>query len=433
MEYIIENSTLMKEWNWEKNNEVGLVPSTLKCKSNKKAWWICALGHIWEARISDRTAGTKCPYCTGRKVLSGFNDLQTTHPYLIQEWDWNKNTIMPNEITAGSGKQIFWKCRFGHQWQAKVYNRAKGDGCPYCSGHRAIEGLNDLMTTYPKIAAEWNYQKNNNLLPTQVLPKSNKTVWWICEFGHEWQAKIGYRTDYNIGCPNCNKELHVSSKEMVIYYYIHKYFLNAVSSYGNKILNSMEIDIFIPELNIGIEYDGQAWHQDVSRDLRKDNICYTNNINLIRIREPECPKYESTCTFVYLKTLSWDDLSSAIEYILKKLNINEIDIDFSRDLCEIESMFFHKKKNSSLAELYPEIAAEWHPTKNGNLTPDCITYGSGKKVWWKCKVCGHEWMATIGKRTSGRGCPSCANDKRRSSTSKSVFCIELNRIFSNTI
>ena len=58
----------------------------------------------------------------------------------------------------------------------------------------------------------------------------------------------------------------------------------------------------------------------------------------------------------------------------------------------------------------PILASEWHPTKNGNLTPDKVTNVSGKRVWWKCpKGDDHEWEAIISSRSRGNGCPFCAN------------------------
>ena len=63
-------------------------------------------------------------------------------------------------------------------------------------------------------------------------------------------------------------------------------------------------------------------------------------------------------------------------------------------------------KDNNLKALYPKIAKEWHPTKNGDLLPMGFVAGSHKKVWWQCKK-GHEWDAVIGKRVSGQGCPHC--------------------------
>lgn len=65
---------------------------------------------------------------------------------------------------------------------------------------------------------------------------------------------------------------------------------------------------------------------------------------------------------------------------------------------------------NDLATLHPHLIKEWHPTKNGELTPHDVTQSSGKKVWWQCEK-GHEWEATVVKRTDGRGCPYCSNRK----------------------
>jgi hypothetical protein len=67
---------------------------------------------------------------------------------------------------------------------------------------------------------------------------------------------------------------------------------------------------------------------------------------------------------------------------------------------------------NSLVILFPEIAAEWHPTKNGNLKPSDVTCSSSKNVWWLCKKCGSEWDAKIPDRTrKGSGCPVCAGKR----------------------
>src|SRR5438477_261773 len=67
-----------------------------------------------------------------------------------------------------------------------------------------------------------------------------------------------------------------------------------------------------------------------------------------------------------------------------------------------------------LSRTHPDLAAEWHPTKNGNLTPSEVVAGSHLKVWWKCsKGPDHEWQATVANRTQANptGCPCCAGKK----------------------
>ena len=125
---------------------------------------------------------------------------------LMAEWNWEKNNKFgfdPTTLTLGSGKKAWWKCGKGHEWQAPIYSRANGRGCPYCSGRIAISGENDLQTVNPTLAEEWNYDKNNGLTPRNLLPNSNKKVWWKCSKGHEWQATVNHRNNGR-GCPACS-------------------------------------------------------------------------------------------------------------------------------------------------------------------------------------------------------------------------------------
>ena len=62
--------------------------------------------------------------------------------------------------------------------------------------------------------------------------------------------------------------------------------------------------------------------------------------------------------------------------------------------------------NNSLAEVHPELITEWSE-KNLPLTPDDITFGSNKKVWWK-GACGHEWQTSVKARSNGEKCPICS-------------------------
>ena len=132
--------------------------------------------------------------------------MQTANPALAIEWNYEKNTgLTPIDVMPNSGKKVWWKCTKGHEWQAIIAHRNKGSGCPYCSGRYAVKGENDLQTVNLNLAKEWNYEKNNGLEPCNVLPNSNKQVWWKCNKGHEWQARIADRNKGR-GCPQCAKE-----------------------------------------------------------------------------------------------------------------------------------------------------------------------------------------------------------------------------------
>ena len=198
------NPTLAKEWNYIKND--ANMPDMFTANSGEKVWWKCSEGHEWQASIHSRNSGVGCPYCAGKKVLEGYNDLQTLNPALSKEWNYEKNSDSPNSFTVNSGKKVWWKCKEGHEWQATIASRNRGHSCPYCSSRYAIKGQNDLQTVIPTLAQEWNYEKNEGLTPEDVRPKSNKKVWWICgACGHEWPAIIGNRSRGS-GCPKCSKK-----------------------------------------------------------------------------------------------------------------------------------------------------------------------------------------------------------------------------------
>ena len=198
------NPLLAREWNYERND--GLKPEDFTANSGKNVWWKCSKGHEWQSRISNRNHGNGCPYCSGRKVLKGYNDLQTVNPALAKEWNYKRNgDLKPENFTANSNNKVWWICDNGHEWQTTIGSRNGGCSCPFCSGLYVIKGENDLQTINPMLAMEWNYEKNKGLFPTDVMPNSTKKVWWKCSKGHEWQATISNRNHGN-GCPECAKE-----------------------------------------------------------------------------------------------------------------------------------------------------------------------------------------------------------------------------------
>lgn len=124
---------LLKEWDFEKNDKIGIKTSGVTTASGRKVWWKCKKGHEWAAVLNTRTLrGFGCPYCSGNKVIPGETDLETTHPYMLAKWDYTRNTISPKEIKAGSGKKCHWICINGHQWEKRVQEAIKSNKCPVC-------------------------------------------------------------------------------------------------------------------------------------------------------------------------------------------------------------------------------------------------------------------------------------------------------------
>ena len=195
---------IANEYDYEKNK--GTSAMDLCAKSNKKVWWKCKEGHSWEASVISRTnLKSGCPYCAGQRPVIGVNDLGTLYPELAAEWNIEKNKkLKPQDCTISSGKRVWWICSKGHEWQTVINTRTGKNkcGCPYCSGRYAINGVNDLQTINSELALEWHPYKNRILKPSDVLPNSNKKVWWICEKGHEWQSAVNHRSRGR-GCPYC--------------------------------------------------------------------------------------------------------------------------------------------------------------------------------------------------------------------------------------
>ena len=191
---------IAKEWS-DKN--IGLTPQDVSYGSNKIVWWIGNCGHEWEAAVKARTTKEEgCPYCAGKRVLVGFNDLGTLHPELAEEWSEKNTDLNIQDITAGSQKKVWWKGKCGHEWQASIKNRANGSACPYCTSKAVKPGVNDLKSTRPDIAAEWS-DKNYPIQASDVMPNTNKKYWWKCKEGHEWKALVSSRTR-GTKCPYCS-------------------------------------------------------------------------------------------------------------------------------------------------------------------------------------------------------------------------------------
>lgn len=132
------------------------------------------------------------------------NDLATLFPWLISEWDFEKNGDKGlSDYLPKSNAYIHWRCQRGHEWETKIYHRTEGSQCPYCAGLRAIPGETDVETQAPHIAKEWHPAKNGNRYPFEFTLHSHFPAWWICPQGHEYQSPI-YRRTRGCGCSICD-------------------------------------------------------------------------------------------------------------------------------------------------------------------------------------------------------------------------------------
>ncbi|MFR6058159.1 MAG: zinc-ribbon domain-containing protein [Evtepia gabavorous] len=177
-----QEPALAAQWHPERNGP--LTPDQVVCGSTRRVWWQCGSGHVWAASVKSRAAGAGCPYCTGRRISPGENDLATLYPALARQWHPTKNGgLTPAAVAPGSRRRVWWQCPQGHTWQAAVFSRSQGADCPVCTGRTVLPGENDLATVFPQLARQWDQERNGALTPQQVSPYSNRAAWWRCAWG----------------------------------------------------------------------------------------------------------------------------------------------------------------------------------------------------------------------------------------------------------
>ncbi len=235
---------------------------------------------------------------------------------------------------------------------AKYYNRAYTHVIEMLKKGRSIEqslGLikraDTLHSENPELSSQWHSHKNMPLTPKDVSSGSGIKVWWLCSNNHEWEAVINSRNRRH-GCPYCAGQKPTSDRNFATEY---PELLKELDLIKNK---NLDPENLTPRANQKVWWKcqkGHSWQATITNRTRKQ---YNNS----------CPY----CT--------------------------------NRKLCN----------ENSLALLRPDIAQDWHPTKNGTLTPKDVIAGGGTKVWWRCKH-SHDWQATVGTRVhNGTGCSKCA-------------------------
>lgn len=410
-----EYPELVNEWDYDINGDI--KPSDVHPKGRRYVWWKCKEGHpSYPAKIASRANGTGCPYCKGAGVCFE-RSLMGKRPDLVTMWDKVKNSpLTPKDVLAGSNNRYYWICNKGHSFDSPIKQMTRKrskTGCPYCRGLK-VDDTNSLATHYPQIANEWvACIENKNITAKDIPPGSNKVVLWRCKKGHEWKANPKQRTTGGTGCPRCNKIKKVSKQSYVLFYYLRKSF-DDVEIEKTLQGTRMILDVYIPSINFVIEYDGGFYHKDSKRDIKKDSMLLEKMpaAKLIRIREPECPTYNSPNSNAFFYVLN-NHTMKAFQKCLENVFIDHFqkrpDINLERDDMEILELMNRFECENSLANFKPEILKEWDYDKNGNLKPEYFKVASKEKLNWICKK-GHCWPAVIASRTKGgNNCPDCGN------------------------
>ncbi|MCR4643024.1 MAG: zinc-ribbon domain-containing protein [Lachnospiraceae bacterium] len=335
---------LIHEWS-DKNMD--LAPNTVSYGSNKKVYWKGRCGHVWEATVKNRANGHGCPFCSGNRILQGFNDLASMYPELAAEWSERNAAMNPRNVTVRSIRRVWWHCSTcGQEWQARIADRSAGSGCPVCAGGRLVAGINDLATEHPELVAEWSVR--NLRTPDAYWSKSREKVWWHCSVcDHDWQAVIDSRVKGHASCPICaarkldekNRRLaRISSRAFqrdAVRYYAEAAGLRVLQDDDSVI--GIPLQLFIPEKQAAVEFSRPFDCTGSGRfaENAKNWLCINAGIRLIRILAPDANEFDN-CICITRTDNSVETINEAIQAALTMTGL-DAHVDILRDMTVIDS------------------------------------------------------------------------------------------------
>ena len=278
--------------------------------------------------------------------------LAARHRTLSREWHPSDNRgLTPRDVEPGSEKRVEWQCSTdqSHVWRATVKSRAKHGGkCPWCAGNFATSKTS-VKAVRPDLAREWNARRNGALKATDLTPRSGKRVWWRCskDRTHEWEATVRNRSIYGSGCPVCS---------------------------GHKVSKKTSLKARFPKI-------AKEWNTSKNGALMATEVTAGTN-----------RKVWWQCRHGH----QWQAAVSS------RTGAEKAGCPFCAGM--------RVTLETSLAEVDPILAAQWHPSLNGKKKPTEVLPNSGIPVWWRCWTNPrHEWEAPPDQRSRGRGCPFCTS------------------------
>lgn len=375
------------EWHPTLNGD--LTPYDVGISSNKRVWWLCrSCGNEWQIQVSNRRHGAACKKCASKAMTipKPGNSLAERCPSVAAEWHPTLNgDVTPSDVAFSKKEKAWWICaQCRNVWEASIGNRARGAGCPPCGRRAAAKAMRgrklprgstqpatperkstsnsvprpgaSFADRFPEVAAEWHPSRNGELTPDTVGYSSNRRAWWLCPTcGNEWEAVIQSRGNGS-GCPKCGRRRAGLAL--------------AKPKPGGSLAE------VLPVL-------AAEWHTKRNGPLTPDQVAARSRRKVWW----QC----STCGNEWEAGI----YSRASGHGCRACADRQRGIAFSA-----------AKPGQSLAERDPELAAQWHPLRNGPLCASDVTANSGQTVWWVCDR-RHEWRAMINNRRKARGCPKC--------------------------
>ena len=414
----VEYPEIAREWSARNTDK----PDTVFSGSPRKVWWHCPKCHQeYQATIANRTKRkSNCPFCANLQAYEN-NCLATLRPEIAAQWHSELNLpLTPYDVVPGSEKEAYWQCPKGHVWKSPIYYRTgpRGNNCPICS-HRIVHPDFSLQTLDPNLSKFWHPTKNLPLTPDDVTCGSNRKVWWQCERGHEWQCAPNHLHKLNDSnrCPYCNDRAVCEDNSLLTRY------PELAQEWDN-------------ELNFPLTPDHVLYCSSKKYWWRRGEFVWQASIKDRQRKRDGIPRGQYLACYPHLRLsvthpelgAQWDNLKNApltpdqvtarsgkkVWWCCKHGHTwqSAINKRIRGDGCPYCSGH-RPSKEYCLQTCCPAIAAQWHPERNGDLTPLDVTPGSGKVVWWRCEK-GHEWKTSVSNRSRrGHNCPYCADRSKR--------------------
>ena len=320
-----------------------LQPEQVSYGSNRKVWWRGKCGHDWFGSVKNHGKGHGCPYCSGNRVMPGFNDLASQYPKLLKEWSpWNRQ-LKPYQISPKSNKKVWWTCsKCNYDWQARIADRTDGHGCPCCAKGSLEPGINDFATLYPELAAEWS-DKNISIKKDEISPYADIRIWWKCSLcGYEWQVNLRRRMGGNGHCPACEarkRKLKAQGRRLerefeqvrilqTIIHYLRKNDVDVILDDEKEIGIRLPIYLSDQRVAITIEERKQLHRLEYADEIVKENLCKKVGIRLIRIQRNTPITYPNS---VCIHTgRYWNSIDEALTAMFDIIGL-DIQVDIKHD------------------------------------------------------------------------------------------------------
>lgn len=404
---------LASEFHETKNGD--LTATTIPSGSTTICWWFGTCGHEWQQRVDLRVRrGFGCVFCSGKQVLQGFNDLKSTFPELAEQWDYKVNSQLPEAITHGSGKKVWWLCDKGHSYEAAVservrqFKKGRNSTCPFCLNRKLVAGQNDLASLWPNLLGEWDFERNQ-ADPTQTSQSLKSRVWWICPSGHNYDLSPFHRTSGRQNCPICSgKRVVEGVNDLETTHPLIALSFDAGSNNAGLTPKSLT-----SKSNKKIWWKcslGHSFFSSVAKRTEGRGCPYCagksllEGFNDLETRRPDQAKYWSPNNQLSARNVLAGS-GKSVEWMCDKGHVWMAAPIWAKGCPFCANMKVWVGFND-LATTRPDLLEEWDSGKNLPLRPTQITAGSGTKVWWKCSE-SHGWRASPNGRAR-TGCPSCA-------------------------